>query len=92
MTHYQKFFLIEGIVSHVYNLKSSLKFNYYWHFGGNIIDQKCSYEKVTKNWAGSSPPPHLEKSIRTATFFVKPSLRTRCNINKCHGLGGGLEQ
>ena len=72
MTHYQKFFLIEGIVSHVYNLKSSLKFNYYWHFGGNIIDQKCSYEKVTKNWAGSSPPSfgkiHKNSNFLCETF------------------------
>ena len=69
MTHYHKFFLIKGIVNHVYNLKSSLKFNYYWHFGGNIIDQKCSYEKVTKNWSGPPPPPSFGQNPKEQQFF-----------------------
>ena len=48
-----------------------------------FIDRKCTYEKVTKNWAGSPPPPLIwKKSKRKATFFVKLSL-TRASIILC---------
>ena len=42
----------------------------------SFIDQKCTCEKVTKNLVRAlSPPPSFGQSKRTATFFVKPSLR-----------------
>ena len=75
MTHYPKFFFNKGLVGHVYNLKNSLKFKLlaFWRKLTPFIDQKCTYEKVTKIWAG--PPPIWIKSKRIATFFGKPSLR-----------------
>ena len=41
------------------------------------IDQKSTYEKVTKIWAGPSPTPlHLDKIQKNSNFFfVKPSLK-----------------
>ena len=64
----------------VYNLKkNNLKFKLlaFWGKQTPFIDQKCTYKKVTKNWAGPSHPLIWTKSKRTAAFFVKPSLRQR---------------
>ena len=33
------------------------------------IDQKSTYEKVTKIWAVTSPPPHLDKIRRNSIIF-----------------------
>ena len=57
-------------MGHIYNLKSSLKFKLlaFWRKKTPFIDQKCTYEKVPKIWAGPSPPLIGTKSKRTAVF------------------------
>ena len=52
--------------------KNSLKFKLlaFWRKMTPFIDQKCTYEKVTKNLCMALPPsPIWTKSKRTATFF-----------------------
>ena len=44
-----------------------------------ISDQKCTYEKVTKNLGRALPPLIWTKSKRTAVFFRAPF--PYCNIN-----------
>ena len=53
----------ETFVSHVYNIKNSLKFKLlsFWRKYTPFIDQKCTYEKVTKILGRALPPPHLDK-------------------------------
>ena len=79
MTHYPKFFLKKGFEGHLHNLKNSLEFKLlaFWRENKNtFIDQKCTYEKVTKIWAGPSPtPPQLEKIQKNSIFFGTSSLR-----------------
>ena len=47
-----------SFVGHVYNLKNSLKFKLlaFWRKHTAFIDQKCTYEKVTKNLGKALPP------------------------------------
>ena len=52
---------------------NSLKFKSlaFWRKKTPFIDQKCTYEKVPKNWAGPPPPPLIwTKSKKTAVFIV----------------------
>ena len=49
-------YLLSG--SCIQTKKNSLKFILlaFWRKKTAFIDQKCTYEKVTKIWAGPSPP------------------------------------
>ena len=49
----------ETFVSHVYNIKNSLKFKLlaFWRKWTPFIDQKCTYEKVKKKFGQGAPPP-----------------------------------
>ena len=38
-----------------------------------FIDQKCTYEKVAKNWAGPSSPTFGQNPKEQQFFLVKPS-------------------
>ena len=84
MSHYPKFFLDKGFVGHVYKLKNSLKFKLlsFWRKKTPIIDQKCTYEKVTKNLGRALPLLIWTKSKRTAAFFrdVFPKISTFSEI------------
>ena len=71
MIHYPKSFLNKGRIRALWvNLKNSskLKLLAFWRKYTPFIAQKCTYEKVTKNW-GRAPPLIWTKSKRTATFF-----------------------
>ena len=56
-------------------LKNSLMFKLlsFWRKYTPFIDQKCTYEKVTKILGRALPPPHLDK-IQKNRYFLKPSL------------------
>ena len=58
-------------MGHVYNLKNSLKFKLlaFWREWTPFIDQKCTYEKGTKNLGSALPPPHLDKIQKNSSIF-----------------------
>ena len=78
---------ITCFVGHVYNLKNSLKFKLlaFWRKQTPFVEQKCTYENVTKNLGRALPPLIWTKSKRAATFFVKPFLRSATS----HGISCG---
>ena len=53
---------------------NNLKFKLlaFWRKWTPFIGQKCTYEKVAKNWAG--PSPHLDKIQKNRAFFRMSSL------------------
>ena len=61
---------ITCFVGHVYNLKNSLKFKSlaFRRKWTPFVDQKCTYEKVTKNLGRALPPLIWTKSKRTSVF------------------------
>ena len=68
MTYYPKFFLNKGRILALWVMyttkrKNSLKFKLlsFWRKYTPFIDQKCTYEKVTKILGRALPPPHLDK-------------------------------
>ena len=67
------FFLTPPLIQNAeYNLKNSLKFKLlaFWRKKTPFIGQNCTYEKVSKIWAGQSPqPPHLDKIQKNSSFF-----------------------
>ena len=70
-------------MGHVYNLRNSLKFKRlaFWRKWTPFIDQKCTYEKVTKNLGRAPSPLIWTKSKRTAAFFVTSSLRENVKVS-----------
>ena len=73
MTHYPKFFLNKGriLASWVmYTTRLNFKLLAFWRKKTPFIGQNCTYEKVSKIWAGQSPqPPHLDKIQKNSSFF-----------------------
>ena len=57
---------------YIYNLKK-FKLLAFWRKFTPFIGQKCTYEKVPKNWAG--PPPSFGQNPKEQQFFLRiPSL------------------
>ena len=77
MTYYPKFFSNKGriLCGSCIQHKNSLEFKLlaFWRKYTPFIDQKCTYEKVTKILRRALPPPHLDK-IQKNRYFLKPSL------------------
>ena len=54
---------------YIYNLKNGLRFKLlaFWRKCTPFIDQKCTYEKVPKIWAG--PPPSFRQNPKEQQLF-----------------------
>ena len=63
---------------YIYNLKK-FKLLAFWRKLTPFIGQKCTYEKVPKNWAG--PPPLFGQNPKEQQFFLRiPSLGTKSHF------------
>ena len=77
MTHYSKFLLNKGRILALclmYTTKTMFKLLAFWRKQTHLIDQKCTYEKATKNSGKFGPPSFGQNPKDQKLFFGTPSL------------------